>query len=94
MTAVKENKTAAKQKNDSSNYQRNGGNIGPSGPWAFPSLGLFWAHPLCPPSWAPLVPTLGPFLGLSMDRSCFNHDPILSLMTGPPRIIALHELRG
>ena len=47
MTAAKKTKTAAKKTNDSSNYQSNGGNIGPTGPWAL--------TPLVPP-WVPLGP--------------------------------------
>ena len=53
MTVAKKIKTAAKKNNDSSNYQTNGGNIGPNltlGPTPPGS-------PLGPPS---LVPSLGP----------------------------------
>ena len=102
MTAAKLTNDSSQRKQDSSKTKKMTAAIiremevtlGPLGPglslpWAFSGPILF-----VPPLGPQLVPTLGPFLGLSMDRSCFNHDPILSLMTGPPRIIALHELRG
>ena len=67
MTAAKKTKTAAKKNNDSSNYQTNGGNIGPSGPWAPPLPGPFLGPPFLGPSgspWAlPGPPSLSP-LGL------------------------------
>ena len=64
MTPAKKTKTAAKKNNDISNYQRNGGNIGPTGPWVLPPLGPPWALP--GPSWAlpgPPGASLGPSLG-------------------------------
>ncbi len=58
MTAAKKTKTPAKKTNDSSNYQSNGGNIGPTGPWALTPLGPPWV-PLGPP-WASLGPPWAP----------------------------------
>ena len=81
--------------NKSSSYQRNGGNIGPTGLCALPLLGPPWAHPPCSPPWAlPGPPTRGPPSGLPMDFPCSNHDPIPSPITSPPKIIMLHEPCG
>ena len=73
MTAAKKtndssqkNQDSSKKTNDSSNYQTNGGNIGPTGPWALPPLGPPWALP--PWSWI-----IGSYMNeFSQNESVFN----------------------
>ena len=77
MTAAKKNPDSNKTTIVSSNYLTNGGNIGPTGPWALP-LG-----PLSAPLGPPTLGFHGPSLGLPGPSLVSSSPPGLPCALGP-----------